>query len=105
LPADAAPKSITHPEQTKLWVLAGGRCEICNKYLLEDEFTAQPVKLAELAHNVGRQKTAGSPRGLAELPIEERNKAENLLLLCGDHHGSSTRRSPPATTPSSNCSS
>lgn len=86
LSAEAASKSIPSEERVKLWTRAGGRCEICNRYLLEDEFTAQPVSLAELAHNVGRQKTPGSPRGLADLPIEERNKAENLLLLCGDHH-------------------
>jgi hypothetical protein len=83
---NAAPKAIPADEKIKLWTCAGGRCELCNKYLLEDEFTAQPVSLAELAHNVGRKKSAGSPRGLADLPIEERNKAENLLLLCGDHH-------------------
>lgn len=83
---EAAPKSIPADEKIKLWTRAGGRCELCNKYLLEDEFTAQPVSLAELAHNVGRQKSAGSPRGLADVPIEARNKAANLLLLCGDHH-------------------
>jgi hypothetical protein len=83
---EAAPKSIPEAEKIRLWTRAGGRCEICNKYLLEDEFTAQPVSLAELAHNVGRQRVAGSPRGLAELPLKERNKAQNLLLLCGDHH-------------------
>lgn len=83
---EAAPKTIPESEKLRLWVRAGGRCEICNKYLLEDEFTRQPVSLAELAHNVGRQKKEGSPRGLADLPISERNRAENLLLLCGDHH-------------------
>jgi hypothetical protein len=86
LSTEAAPKSIPEAEKIKLWTRAGGRCELCNKYLLEDEFTAQPVSLAELAHNVGRQKAAGSPRGLADLPVKERNKSENLLLLCGDHH-------------------
>ena len=86
LAAEAAPKSIPADEKLTLWTRAGGRCEICNKYLLEDEFTAQPVRLAELAHNVGRQKAAGSPRGLADLPTDERNRSENLLLLCGDHH-------------------
>jgi hypothetical protein len=86
LVAKAASKSIPEAEKIRLWVLAGGRCEICNKYLLEDEFTQQPISVAELAHNVGRRKAAGSPRGLADLPTEERNRAENLLLLCGDHH-------------------
>jgi hypothetical protein len=86
LSSGAAPRTITDAEKLKLWVRAGGRCEICNKYLLEDEFTQQPVSLAELAHNVGRQKSGGSPRGLADLSVKERNRAENLLLLCGDHH-------------------
>lgn len=86
LTPNAASKSIPAEEKIRLWARAGGRCEICNKYLLEDEFTAQPISLAELAHNVGRQKAPASPRGLADLPIEQRNRAENLLLLCGDHH-------------------
>lgn len=82
----AAPKHIPVNEQRRLWVRCGGRCVLCNKYLLEDEFTAQPVPLGELAHNVGRKQSAASPRGLDPLPIGERNLAENLLLLCGDHH-------------------
>jgi hypothetical protein len=101
---EAAPKSIPEAEKIRLWTRAGGRCEICNKYLLEDEFTGHPASLADLAHNVGRQKKAGSPRGLADLPIEERNKAENLLLLCGDHHRVIDSKSRAATTPSSSCS-
>lgn len=84
--AKAASKSIPPAERLKLWVRAGGRCEICNKYLLEDEFTLQPVSIAEIAHNVGRQQSPGSPRGTDDLSIEDRNKAGNLLLLCGDHH-------------------
>ncbi len=44
------------------------------------------VNLGELAHNVGRKKTSRSPRGLDELPIDQRNLAENLLLLCQKHH-------------------
>ena len=84
--ADAAPKSIPHAEQIKLWTRAAGAARSATSTCSRTSSRAQPVSLAELAHNVGRQKTPGSPRGLADLPIEERNKAENLLLLCGDHH-------------------
>lgn len=76
------------PEVLKLWVRAGGRCEFdgCNKYLLEDESTSFPVKIADVAHIVGRKKSPRSPRGEDSLPIKERNKAENLILLCSEHH-------------------
>jgi hypothetical protein len=86
LSAEAASKSISEPERIKLWVRAGGRCEFCNTYLLEDELTMLTLNLGELAHNVGRRKSARSPRGLHELPLDRRNLAENLLLLCAKHH-------------------
>lgn len=84
--AEAAPKNIPEAEKIKLWVRAGGRCEFCNEYLLEDELTMLTLNLGELAHNVGRKRSAGSPRGLDKLPIAQRNLAENLLLLCQRHH-------------------
>ena len=77
-----------NPEVLKLWVRAGGRCEFdgCNKYLLEDESTGFPVSIADVAHIVGRKKNPRSPRGEDSLPIKERNKVENLILLCPEHH-------------------
>src|SRR4051794_12360120 len=86
MPPTEAPKQIQHEEQLKLWVRAGGRCQLCNTYLLEDDLTRVPKKLGEMAHNVGRKRSARSPRGTHPLPVEERNLAENLLLLCGKHH-------------------
>lgn len=83
---EGASTHIPEPEKIKLWVHSGGRCAFCNKNLLRDEFTAQWLNLAELAHNVGRKMAPGSPRGMSDLPISERNRAENLLLLCQDHH-------------------
>ncbi len=77
---------IPEPEKLRLWVRAGGRCEICNKYLLEDELTVRPINLGEMAHNVGRKDSKRSPRGDSPLPVEKRNTADNLLLLCQDHH-------------------
>jgi hypothetical protein len=42
--------------------------------------------LGDLAHIVGQHQTAGSPRGLADLSADERDKADNLMLICkGDH--------------------
>lgn len=82
----ATAKDIPEVERLKLWVRAGGRCELCNAYLLEDELTMLAVNLGQMAHNVGRKQSTASPRGTDPLPVEERNLAENLLLLCGAHH-------------------
>lgn len=85
---DRKAKSIKGEEIIKLWVKAGGRCEYpgCNEYLLQDELTAREYNFGQMAHNVGRKKTKGSPRGMDSLPIEDRDKAENHLLCCGTHH-------------------
>lgn len=78
--------SISADATLRLWVQAGGRCEYCNHYLLEDEFTTYAVNLAERAHIVGATVSAGSPRGQDPLPVADREKVENLMLLCRDHH-------------------
>ena len=85
---ETPPVSFNDPEVWKLWIKAGGRCEFdgCNQYLLEDEFTGFQVNLADIAHVVGRKRSLRSPRGNDPLPIEERNKIENLILLCSEHH-------------------
>lgn len=83
---DSAPEEIDPEERLKLWVRAGGRCAFCNTYLLEHEFTAMNVNTGEMAHIVGRAKSRRSPRGLADLPVERRNLAANLVLLCPSDH-------------------
>ncbi|MGC5000059.1 SAVED domain-containing protein [Streptomyces sp. DT195] len=46
--------------------------------------TDRTIRLGELAHIVGQQQTAGSPRGSHEL--DERDTADNLMLVCADEH-------------------
>lgn len=77
---------VPNEEALKLWVRSGGRCAFCNVYLLEDEFTSQVYKFGEMSHNVGKVESDRSPRGRYPLPLAERNKADNLLLLCETHH-------------------
>ncbi|MEV0650951.1 SAVED domain-containing protein [Phytomonospora sp. NPDC050363] len=48
--------------------------------------TYQDFTLGELAHIVGRDTAAGSPRGQDPLPIQKRDRAENLMLLCRGEH-------------------
>src|SRR5690606_33741824 len=66
-----------------LWVRSGGRCAICNKYLLDLNYE---VSIGEMAHIVGWSKAKKSPRGEAELSLDARNTVDNLMLLCADHH-------------------
>jgi len=78
--------SISADATLRLWVLAGGRCEYCNRYLLEDEYTTYAYNLAERAHIVGATESSGSPRGVDSLPLDQREEPENLMLLCREHH-------------------
>lgn len=80
--------SISHTATLRLWVLAGGRCEYrgCNTHLLEDDVTSFELNLADRAHIVGATDAPGSPRGDDPLALDERNAAENLMLLCRAHH-------------------
>ena len=75
--------SIKEQDRMRLWVRSGGRCAICNKYLLD---LVYDVFIGEMAHVVGWSKAKKSPRGDADLPLDERNTVDNLVLLCADHH-------------------
>ena len=73
-------------EKRKVWAASAGRCGVCGADLLEGRLTHVPLTLGELAHIVGAQATPGSPRGQHELSEEDRNKAENLMLVCAGEH-------------------
>lgn len=79
-------KDIPDKEWFALWIRSGGRCAICNTYLLDEGMTYRTIRLGEAAHIVGQQQTAGSPRGDADLAPELRDKADNLILLCRHQH-------------------
>lgn len=53
---------------------------------MEEEISEKVLNLGEQAHIVGWINTQGSPRGISNLPIKERNKSENLMLLCMSCH-------------------
>lgn len=79
-------------EQAEIWIRAGGRCAICKKFLLDDRH-GEVVPIGEVAHNVGRSRSKRSPRGQDPLPLDQRDKAANLLLLCrNEHRVADTRR-------------
>ncbi|PWK89498.1 hypothetical protein C8D88_102772 [Lentzea atacamensis] len=59
---------------------------MCNRYLVDEEFTGQNVMVGQLAHIVGWSPSPGSPRGSDPLDVDQRNLADNLMLLCHDQH-------------------
>jgi hypothetical protein len=79
-------KKVKAEEKLKVWVRSGGRCIICNRYLLEGQLSAREVTFGELAHIVGYSTAKGSPRGNDALPESGRDMAENLMLVCDDEH-------------------
>lgn len=79
---------VNPTEKTKnlLWIKAGGVCTRCNKYLVENA-AGETVKYGEVAHNVGKSKGKGSPRSEdSNLPLGDRAKLNNLLLMCNECH-------------------
>lgn len=82
----AGRREPTQAEKIRVWAAAAGRCEICGRDLLEGRITHVDMTLGELAHIVGARDTKGSPRGQDDMSDEDRAKAENLLLICADHH-------------------
>lgn len=82
----ASEEKIPQEQRFMLWVAAGARCAFCKRYLLENEETGDPVLIGEMAHIVGRKNSTGSPRGKDNMPLSERNKAHNLVLVCSNNH-------------------
>lgn len=79
--------SIPESEQKKLFAKSGNRCAYpdCQKLLVAPASqTGSPVVLGEAAHIVA-EPPAG-PRGTSALTQSERNRYENLILLCSRHH-------------------
>ena len=57
---------------------------MCEKDLLFETNGVISSLIGEVAHIVGETKSAA--RGASPLTLRARNEAENLLLLCRDHH-------------------
>ena len=53
---------------------------------MEGQVSGAPMKTGEMAHIVGAKVSDRSPRGEDPLPKEQREKAENLMLVCRGEH-------------------
>ncbi len=79
-------RNLSPDTRLKVWVRSGGRCVICNRYLLDGQLTGREATFGELAHIVGQTSSAGSPRGLATMDLPDRDDPDNLVLICDDEH-------------------
>ncbi|MCF8337924.1 MAG: HNH endonuclease [Bacteroidales bacterium] len=70
-----------------LWGRSGNKCafEECRNDLIADETeTDDESIIGEEAHIVAKKEDG--PRGKSMIPIEERDRYDNLILLCRKHH-------------------
>lgn len=79
-----ASRHIPADRKLLLAVAAGGRCELCNKYLFEHPITLRGLNLSEHAHIY--PFSDGGPRSEQAGKPSDIHAIENLMLLCGDCH-------------------
>jgi hypothetical protein len=77
---------IPEKTRTRLWVLAGGRCQYegCNEPLWRDNLTMTEMNAAYIAHIVSA--TPAGPRGDKVLSPKLAKVISNLMLMCDRHH-------------------
>ena len=78
--------AIPEKIRTRLWVLAGGRCQYegCNKPLWQDDLTMAEMNKAYIAHIIAAEPNG--PRGDKELSPKLATDISNLMLMCDEHH-------------------
>lgn len=64
-----------------LWGRSGNRCGICKLEVTPD---GESATIGEMAHIVAR--SSDGPRGESNLSLADRDRYENLILLCPNHH-------------------
>lgn len=79
--------SITLKTHKMLWGRSGNRCALptCRRILVEDETETDDASIVgDEAHIIAKENDG--PRGISTLTPEERDKFDNLILLCKVHH-------------------
>jgi hypothetical protein len=77
---------VTVPVIAQLCAVSAGCCEFkgCNHFLFETRISLTHIRQGHISHIVGA--TPNGPRGNDPMPVTERNKIENLMLLCPEHN-------------------
>lgn len=80
-------RSYTQADLKVIIAESGGYCAFpdCDRYLLEDGTGIdKQVFVGKIAHIIGHSRTG--PRGDLNVPEDQLDLPENLLVLCGTHH-------------------
>lgn len=67
-----------------LWGRAANRCTFCRCELAHEGAASGPHPIGEQAHIVA--ESVDGPRGLSDLPLDQRSTYPNLILLCPTCH-------------------
>lgn len=77
--------AVTSKTRKMLWGRSGNRCAICRRELVMSASQGESDSvIGEECHIVAREKKG--PRGDSTLPDEFRDRPDNLILLCRNHH-------------------
>ncbi len=70
----------------EIYTVAGGQCSFlcCPRSVIYESLTKKKTRLGNIAHIVA--DSVDGPRGDDPLPLSERAKKENLMLMCTEHH-------------------
>lgn len=74
--------SIKPADAKALWARSGNRCAMCRNVLTPE---GGLTTLGQMCHIVAQSEDG--PRGSAALPMRERDRYNNLILLCRNDHG------------------
>lgn len=87
MPKKNTRKEMSAADQRRLWVYSHGLCSnpTCRRRLLLEPTDQDPANTTGYAAHIVAHSLDG-PRGEGELPIEDRDAYENMILLCGDCH-------------------
>lgn len=78
--------SVPVAELKRLFARSGNRCAFtsCRRLLVVEGPSGQPSVLGDVAHIIGA--SPAGPRGDSFMAPADRNRYENLILLCNTHH-------------------
>ncbi|MDR1013421.1 MAG: hypothetical protein LBL86_00335 [Coriobacteriales bacterium] len=89
---------VNYKVVNRLWGVAAGRCEMCNRLLYADPTFGTSGNYAENAHIHGVGKNG--PRHKASMTDDEINAIDNLMLLCSGCHKTIDDNPEPTKIPS-----
>ena len=77
-------KKIPQPDMKILWARSGSRCALCRTDLIQEKREGSEYPIGEMAHIEG--ENPASARHNPDMTNDEKNRYDNLILLCPNCH-------------------